>query len=286
MKKSLFLIALGGLVLASCSNSEKLSEDSVRIADLTEQYKEATNFNDSLMLLMSDIYTGLDSINQQEGLLYSMSGGEGVDRRAEIRKNLSSIKSRLAANKKLLEELESKAAKAGQSNAVLTKTIAQLKEHIAQQDMKIEELTASLAAAKGQIDSLNTRVAQGEKDLEAANAATEAAQAEAVAAENAANRVYYAIGTNKELKENGLLEKKFLGRTKVLEGDFNANYFVTADKRQLQQIPTNSKKVEIKTNMPADSYEIVGDKNAAKTIKITNPNKFWSLSPYLIIQVD
>ncbi len=286
MKKNLFLVASVAVLLASCSNQEKLAEDSAKIADLTEQYKEATNFNDSLMLLMGDIYTGLDSINQQEGLLYSMNGGEGVDRREEVRKNLSSIKSRLAANKQLLEQLEAKAAQAGQSNSVLTKTIAQLKEHIAQQDQKIEELTASLAAAQGQIDSLTNRVAQGEKDLAAANAATDEAKAEAVAAENAANRVYYAIGTNKELKQNGLLEKKFLGRTKVMEGDFNANYFVTADKRTLTQIPTNSKKVQIKTNMPEGSYEIVGEKNAPKTIKITNPSKFWSLSPYLIIEVD
>ena len=286
MKKNLLLIAVSALLITSCSNREKLEQDSVKIQNLTEQYKEATNFNDSLLLLMGDIYTGLDSINQQEGLLYNTAGGEGVDRRAEVRKNLATIKARLAASRQLPEELEAKAAKSGQSNAVLNKTIAQLKEHIAQQDAKISELTESLAKAKGQIDSLNSQVAQGQKDLDAANAAKAEAQAQAVAAENAANRVYYAIGTNKELKKNGLLEKKFLGATKVMQGDFNSNYFVTADKRNITSIPTNSKKVEIKTNMPKDSYEIVGDKKGPKTIKILDPVKFWSLTPYLIIQVD
>lgn len=287
MKKSLILLAAGGMMLAvSCSNQEKIDEDSVKIANLTEQYKEATNFNDSLMLLMGDIYTGLDSINQQEGLLYSAAGGEGIDRRAEIRKNLASIKARLAANRQLLDELEKKAAASGRSNAVLNKTIEQLKEHIAQQDQKIAELTANLEVAQGQIDSLTNQVAAGARELEASRAETEAARAEAVAAENAANRVYYAIGTNKELKANGLLEKKFLGATKVLQGDFNANYFVAADKRTITSIPTNSKKVEIKTNMPKGSYEIVGDKNEVKTIRILNPAQFWSLTPYLIIQVD
>ena len=71
-----------------------------------------------------------------------------------------------------------------------------------------------------------------------------------------------------------------------MQGDFNSNYFVTADKRNITSIPTNSKKVEIKTNMPKDSYEIVGDKKGPKTIKILDPVKFWSLTPYLIIQVD
>ena len=286
MKKSIFILALGALIIGGCSNKAKLDEDSMKIASLTEDYQEATNFNDSLMLLMGDIYTGLDSINQQEGLLYNTAGGEGVDRRAEVRKNLATIKARLAANRQLLDELEAKAAKSGQSNAVLTKTIAKLKEHIAQQDQKIAELQSALDNARGQIDSLNSRVAKGEEDLRAANAATEEANAKATAAENAANRVYYAIGTGKELKQNGLLSKKFLGATKVMQGDFNTNYFVTADRRTLTSIPTQSKKVQIKTNMPAGSYEIVGEKNAPKTIRITDPAKFWSLTPYLIIQVD
>lgn len=57
--------------MVSCSgNTKKLEEDSARIAELTAEYAEANSFNDSLMLLMGDIYTGLDSINIQEGLLY------------------------------------------------------------------------------------------------------------------------------------------------------------------------------------------------------------------------
>lgn len=287
MKKNILMIgALAAVIMSACSgNEKKLAEDSARIADLSAQYNEANTFNDSLLLLMGDIYTGLDSINQQEGLLYNTGGGEGIDRREEIRKNLASIRARLEANRKLLNDLQAKAAASGKENAVLTRTIEQLKARLAEQDNKINQLTSELERAHGQITELNTRVAEGEQKLEEANAATEAAQAETVAAENEANKVYYAIGTNKELKKQGLLEKKFLGATKVLQGDFNQNYFTAADKRTLTSIPTGAKKAEIKTNMPADSYEIVGEKDQPKTIKITNPSKFWSLSPYLVIEV-
>ena len=109
---------------------------------------------------------------------------------------------------------------------------------------------------------------------------------EAVAAENEANKVFYAIGTNKELKKNGLLEKNFLGATKVMKGNYNAAYFTTADKRNITTIPTTAKKVKVWSNMPADSYQIVSNADGIKSIKITNPAKFWSLTPYLIIQVD
>lgn len=287
MKKTIFLAGIGALMLASCTgNSQKLAEDSARIAELTSEYAEASSFNDSLMLLMGDIYSGLDSINMQEGLLFNMSHGETGDRRAEIRQNLANIKARLATNKELLNNMEAKLKASGNQNGVLSKTIAQLKEHIAKQDDKIANLESELSQAKGQIQELTGKVAETEEQVKTETAAKEAAQAEVVAAENAANTVYYAIGTNKELKKNGLLEKKFLGQTKVLKGDFNESYFTKADKRSLTIIPTGSKKVKIWTNMPEDSYTIVENADKTKTIQITNPKEFWSMTPFLVIQVD
>ena len=41
----------------------------------------------------------------------------------------------------------------------MSKTIKQLKERIASQDKKIAQLESDLAAAKGQIETLNTQVA-------------------------------------------------------------------------------------------------------------------------------
>ncbi|MDE5975921.1 MAG: hypothetical protein K2G69_05185, partial [Muribaculaceae bacterium] len=154
------------------------------------------------------------------------------------------------------------------------------------QDTKIAQLENDLTSARAEISNLNEQVAVTTDSLRTETAAKEAAQAETVAVENEANTVYYAIGSNKELKKNGLLEKKFLGQTKVLKGDFNESYFTKADKRSLSVIPTGAKKVKIWTNMPQNSYEIVENEDGTKTIKITNPKEFWSLTPFLIIQTN
>ena len=177
MKKSLFLLSACALLLAACAgnNEEKVNEDSVRIADLTSQYEEATNFNDSLMLLMSDIYCGLDSINSQEGLLYNMGNSESGDRRAEIRHNLSSIKARLAANKALLAQMEAKVKASGKENSIQAKTIQQLRKHIEEQDAKIAQLEQDLSTAKGQIEDLNTQVAETQEQVKVETAAKEEA---------------------------------------------------------------------------------------------------------------
>lgn len=290
MKKLVMIMGIGALLLTSCSgNQKKLEEDSMKIADLTAQYQQANDFNDSLMLLMGDIYTGLDSINTQEGLLYNMATGEDTDRRAEIRQNLSQIKARLAANKALLAQMEAKVNSTGKENSVQSQTIAQLRRHIEQQDAKIADLEQQLSSANARIDTLNTQVAEGQQALKSETEAREEAQAQADAATlaaNEANRVYYAIGSNKELKERGLLEKKFLGSTKVLKGQFDASYFVAADKRTLKSIPTGGKNVKIWTNMPEGSYRIVGEKDGPKTIEISDPAKFWSLSTHCVIQIN
>lgn len=287
MKKTFICLGLGALLLASCSGNQKqLDEDSQRIAQLSAEYQEANSFNDSLMLLMGDIYTGLDSINQQEGLLYNIGQGDNVDRRQEVRQNLANIKARLNANRALLDKMEAQLKNSNNQNSVLAKTIAQLKAHIEQQDQKIAQLENDLSSARGQIEQLNTQVAETQEQVKAETAAKEQAQQETVAAENAANTVYYAIGTNKELKKNGLLEKKFLGATKVLQGDFNSSYFTKGDRRNITSIPTQSKKLKVWSNNPKNSYEITENAQGYKVLKITDPAAFWSLSPYLILQVD
>lgn len=289
MKKT--AIALSGLsllLLGSCNSGykEKAEQDSIKIAELTSNYQEAATFNDSLMLLMADIYNGLDSINMQEGLLYNMSNGEH-DRRAEVRHNLSAIKQRLASNRQLLANMEKKMKDSGNQNVVLSKTIEQMKVRLEEQDNHISVLETKLATANDSITNLNEQIAQQNMQIQVQTEAKDAAFNALQQTEQQMNTVYYAMGTNKELKENGLLEKKFLGQTKVLRSeDINENYFTKADKRTLTTIPTGAKKIKIWTNMPKDSYEEIKNEDKTITLKITNPNAFWNFSPYLIIQLD
>lgn len=288
MKKTALALCGGAfLIFTACNNGyrEKAEQDSLRIAELTSNYNEAATFNDSLMLLMGDIYNGLDSINMQEGLLYNLSGGEH-DRRAEVRNNLSAIKARLAKNHALLEQMERKLRDSGNQNSVLSKTIEQMKERLSQQDSRIIQLENQLAVANDSIINLNAQVAATEQQVQVQTEAKEAAMSAYNEADAQLNTVYYAMGTNKELKQNGLLEKKFLGQTKVLKGDVNENYFTKADKRTLTTIPTGAKKIKIWTNMPAGSYEEIKNEDNTITLKITNPTEFWTYSPYLVIQLD
>lgn len=256
------------------------------IADLTAEYQEATNFNDSLLLLMGDIYTGLDSINIQEGLLYNLGPGENSQRRDEIRQNLANIKARLAANRQLLAEMEQKLGSAEKNNVVLQRTIEQLKNHIAQQDAKISDMEAQLQGANEQIAELNMTVEEKEMQVQEQTQAREAAQQQAqkadqqrLAAESETNAVYYALGTGKELKNNGLNDPK--------KGYQNMSYFTKADKRSLTEIPLYSKSDPKFRSQepPKNSYTIVTNADKTKTLRITDPVEFWKYTKYLVLEV-
>ena len=103
---------------------------------------------------------------------------------------------------------------------------------------------------------------------------------------NELNTCYYVIGSKSELKEHKIIETGFLRKTKVMEKDYEIEYFTKGDKRTLAEIPLYSKKAKIYTKHPADSYEIVTADDNTKTIVITNPTKFWELSNFLVVQID
>lgn len=89
----------------------------------------------------------------------------------------------------------------------------------------------------------------------------------------------------KELKDNEIIETGFLRKTKIMEGDFDRNFFTTADKRTLTTIPLHSDKAKVLTNQPESSY-VIEDVDGQKVLRITNPASFWSLSNYLVVQIN
>lgn len=202
------------------------------------------------------------------------------------------IQQALEERRQRLDELEAKLAKQKGENATLSRTIKTLKSQIADQQTQIATLTNQLAQANiriNELDSanrgLNQRVENLNADVQTATNERNIADEKARQADNKANECFFVMGTKKELKDHKILEGGFLRKTKVTKGDFDTAYFTTADKRTLTSIPTHSKKAQVMTSQPKNSYQIV-DENGQKVVKITDPSRFWQRSNFLVIQVD
>lgn len=286
MKKIVSIIAIGMMALTACNGGKvKQLEDAKLMTD--DSLRVALANQDSLLVLLNDITDGMNQIKDLEKILTNTSDltSESQSRKDQIKNDMVAIQQALQERRQRLAELEDKLKKSQGYNTTLQRTIDNLKAEIANQETTISTLRNDLAVAKIQIadlgtkvDSLNTTVAAVTEEKTKAEEAT-------TTAVNELNTCYYAIGTKKELKEAKIIETGFLRKTKLLQADFQQSYFTKADKRTLTTIPTHSKKAKIITNMPEGSYDIQ-DIDGLKVVNVINPEKFWSMSNYLVIQVN
>lgn len=285
MKKIVSIIAAGLVCLTACDGG-KLKEAQAQNAQLDDSLHVALANQDSLFSLLNDITDGMNQIKDLEKILTTTNvGAESQSRKDQIRNDIVAIQQALKERRERLDDLEQKLKSSQSYSSTLKKTVDNLKAEIASQETTISTLRNDLAAAKIQIADLGTKVDSLSTTVATVTEEKEKAQEESANLTNELNSCYYAIGTKGELKDARIIETGFLRKTKLLQADFQQSYFTQSDKRTLTTIPTHSKKAKILTNMPADSYTIE-DYDGLKTIKVTNPEKFWSLSNYLVIQVD
>ncbi len=286
MRKIVSIFAVGLLFLTACDGG-KLKQVESENVQLDDSLRVALANQDSLLVLLNDITDGMNQIKDLEKILGNTNDltAESQSRKDQIRNDMYSIQQALQERRERLAELEKKLKSSQGYNATLQKTIDNLKAEIATQETTISTLRNDLASAKIQIADLGTKVDSLSTTVASVTEEKVKAQEETQNVTNDLNTCYYAIGTKKELKEAKIIETGFLRKTKLLQADFQQSYFTKADKRTLTVIPTQSKKAKILTNMPSDSY-VIEDEGGIKVIKVTNPERFWSLSNYLVIQVD
>ena len=77
----------------------------------------------------------------------------------------------------------------------------------------------------------------------------------------------------------------FLKKSKVDYSQMNAANFQEIDLDSVSSF-TLPKKYKILTPVPTASYSVTKDPSGNNIFTITNPKKFWSVTKYLIIQID
>ena len=210
--------------------------------------------------------------------------GERANKQA-IMENMAFIQRTLKLNRELISNLQQQLRTTSQSDArtksKLEEMVANFTKQLEDKNKEIESLREELAkrdiqiAEQGeQIASLNTNVSSLSQQNEA-KARTVAAQ------DKELHTAYYVFGTKKELREQRILQ-----RGDVLKSnDFNKDYFTRIDLRVTKTIRLYSKSAKLVTNHPAGSYSLEKDAQGQYTLRITDPQTFWSVSKYLVITV-
>jgi len=301
MKRFTFILAalpavVLTLALTGCQTQRErnnsLSKSEMLIDSLETALNQAKTESDDLMGTVKQIQDGFKAINEAEEIVtVETAAGETSDKQA-IAENMALIQNKLKMNSELIANLREQLRASNTSNEKLKATLedmvkefeAQLeqnKQKISELQKQIEEKDLRIAEQDQQITALNDNVQnlveQGEKkDADIAQKAENIARQD-----KELHTAYYVFGTKKELKE-----QKILKDGEVLQSnDFNRAYFTKIDYRATKVIPLYSKGAELLTSHPAGSYELSKGTTGQYTLRITDPERFWSVSKYLVIQV-
>lgn len=286
MKKLLFLSVCVAL-LASCGNAGKNEALKAENDSLTATLASRDAELEEIMAIFNDVQEGFRLINEAENRVDLQSGSlEGATPAQKIKEDIRFISEKLQSNREQIAKLEEQLKNSKHNSAQFKKAIANLNAELQAKAEQIETLQTELASKNIRIAELDDAVAgltQNVADLIAENkvkSATVASQ------DKALNTAWFVFGTKSELKEQKIIESKFLQKTKVLsDAEFNKDYFTQIDIRTDKEIKLYSKNAELLTTHPAGSYELVKDEKGQLTLKITKPAQFWSVSRYLVILV-
>ena len=282
MKKLFFMVCCAALLMTGCKDGKNAPGlASVQQTDsLNDVIAQKDSEINEMMGTLNDIEEGFRLINEAENRVALLKNGEGTSKKQNLKENIQFIAERMKQNRELIaklqKQLESSTLKGGQLKKTIDNLTAQLeakdkqllalREELDKKDIHISELDET-------IGNLNTNVSNLSADNQQ--------KAETINAQDKKlNTEWYVFGTKKELKGQHILEGG-----KVMNGNFNKNYFTKVDIRNTTEIKLYSKSAKLLTAHPASSYSLTHDASKQYVLRITNPQIFWSTSKYLVVLV-
>ncbi len=283
MKKLLFLSICVATALTACTGDKAINEAAQRDRDsLMQVISQRDAELDEIMGTVNEINEGFRQINEAQGRVTSeAANGEGANMKTQIQENIQFIQQTLQQNREQLEKLKTRLKNSTFEGTKLKETIDQLTAQLEEKSAQIEALQSELASKNITIEEQTQKIEQLNTNVtELTNQNEEKAKVVAEQ-DKQLNTAWFVFGTKSELKEQNILNKKEV----LKDGAFNKNYFTEIDIRTQKEIKLYSKSAKLLTSHPSGSYTLAKDAKGQYVLKINNPNTFWSVSRYLVIQV-
>ena len=281
--KQLKLFACLALLLLGACTGKKSSPDLANMEQndsLQRIIAQRDSEINDMMSTLNEIQEGLSAINQAENRLSIAREGEGANKTAQIKENIKFIANTMARNRELMKRLQQQLRESRFNGDELRKTISNLTQQLDDKAQELQRLKAELDAKDIHIAELDEKIDNLNDNVE--NLQTDAQQkAQTISNQDKQlNTAWFVFGTKKELKEQHIMENG-----KVLQSNFNKNYFAKIDIRIDKEIKFYSKSARILTMHPSGSSTLTPDVNKQYVLRITNPQLFWSTSKYLVVLV-
>lgn len=279
----LMLASCGPIVLKKDLNAAQEVNDSLRVMQAAMEQEMNT-----YLRAINEIQSTMENIKKKEQILTMKKTSEDLTTSdmQQINKDLEALAKLLEENRKELQQLRTQAQKSTFHIKELQNTIKLLTERLDEETEKVNALTEELATKNLLLEDMALQLANQENDIRILEEETTQQKLQISLQETALNTAWYAFGSRKELKEQGIVNRRgAFSQQQVLESDFNKDYFVKIDVRQTTEIPLYSSRAKILTTHPTSSYALER-KNKEYMLVIVDYKEFWSVSRYLVVEVD
>jgi len=280
MKKLLFL-ALVAVSMTACKQNKGQSDALIQQRDsLNQIIAQKDNEINDMVGTLNDIEEGFREITEAQGRVTVAQRGEGTSQAARIKENMQFIQTTLQQNRELINKLRQQLRTSSINGEQLKRTLDNLTAQLQEKDNQLRELKEQLEAKDIHIAELDQTIAVLNEDVNSLKEEN-TSKAETISTQDKQlNTAWYVYGTKKELKEQNILKGG-----KVLQDNFNKDYFTKIDIRVDKEVKLYSRSAEMLTSHPAGSYTLQRDANKQYVLRIVDPEKFWSTSKYLVILV-
>ena len=281
--KKLFFASLCLAAMVGCQDNKSKVDNAVSAErdSLNKVIAQKDNEINDIMSTFNQIEEGLREIGQAEGRISVARDGEGASRTQRIAENMQFIQQTMQQNRELIDKLRTQLRESSINGEQLKKTIESLALQLEEKDKQLQQLRAELDAKDIHIMDLDEKIANLNTNV--SNLSSESAKkSETISAQDKQlHTAWFVFGTKKELKDQQILKNG-----KVLQGNFNKEYFTKVDIRVDKEIKLYSRSAKMLTSHPSSSYTLQRDANKQYVLRITDPQLFWSTSKYLVILVD
>lgn len=291
MKKIAYLFVVL-MVFASCAQQSKKTEvdrlkaenDSLQQAKILLE-EEVNDYFSTL----NDVQQNIEKIKSAQNVLSvkPLSENTPEDVRRKVKEDMVYINDMIRTSQQELEDLRTKLKRSSFKLDNVEKALAQLTKQLNDESAKVARLQTTVVQKDSVINKLGTTVDSLGKNVEELAEQNERKEEVIQRQDQEIHSAWYAIGSKKELKDNKIITSEgIFSPQKVLQADFNKNYFVKVDARNTRIIPLYSaSKAKVLTNHPKTSYTLEKE-NENYVLVITNMTDFWSVSKYLVVEVE
>ena len=286
--KKLSILAVCALAIISCKNDapkQDLMMTQLRDSLNTIIAQKDTEIND-MIATFGDIEEGFREITEAQSRVTLAQQGEGTNSAKRIKENMQFIQQTMRQNKELINKLKQQLRDSSFKSEELKKLIDNMQQQLEQKEAQLQALREELDKKDIHIAELDETVANLNSDVNQLTEESTQKSQTISQQDKELHTAWFVFGTKDELKEQRILSKDGLfGKTKLLEKDFNKDYFTKIDIRIDKEIKLYSKSAQIMTSHPAGSYTLQRDANKQFVLRISDPDTFWSTSKYLVVLV-